>query len=97
MEIVGTPTVYDREVKLRIYARSGVPEAWPVDLNERIVEVYASLFALAIRRHDKHALPRTLLIPYSFLNFRRCSPTFTDLKCYPAYARLNSSMSSFFI
>jgi Uma2 family endonuclease len=31
---------YDRGVKLRLYARSGVPEVWLVDLNRESVEVH---------------------------------------------------------
>ena len=42
VEVGDTSAAYDREVKLPLYARSGVPEVWLVDLNESIVEVYAA-------------------------------------------------------
>jgi hypothetical protein len=33
---------YDREVKVPLYALSGAPEAWVVDLASGAIEVYAS-------------------------------------------------------
>lgn len=42
VEVADTSAAYDREVKLPLYARSGVPEVWLVDLNESAVEVYAA-------------------------------------------------------
>jgi Uma2 family endonuclease len=32
---------YDRNVKLALYARAGVPEAWLVDLRAGVVEVHS--------------------------------------------------------
>jgi Uma2 family endonuclease len=40
VEVADTSASYDREVKLPLYARSGVPEIWLVDLNTGIIEVY---------------------------------------------------------
>lgn len=40
VEVGDTSAAYDREVKLPIYARSGVPEVWLVDLNEDVIEAY---------------------------------------------------------
>lgn len=40
VEVSDTSASYDREIKLPLYARFGVPEVWLVDLNTRIVEVY---------------------------------------------------------
>ena len=38
IEVSDTTTRYDRETKLPLYARSGVQEAWVVDLQNRAVE-----------------------------------------------------------
>ena len=36
---------YDRDVKLPLYARAGIPEAWLVDLQGRRLTVYRNLGA----------------------------------------------------
>ncbi len=41
IEVSDTTLSYDRNVKLPLYARSGVPEAWIVDLAGRKVEVHS--------------------------------------------------------
>lgn len=38
MEVADTTLPYDREVKLPLYARAGIPEAWLIDLGGSIVE-----------------------------------------------------------
>ena len=35
-----TTQKYDRETKLPLYASYGIPEAWIVDLKEKIIEVH---------------------------------------------------------
>ncbi|PWB46365.1 MAG: Uma2 family endonuclease [Candidatus Methylomirabilota bacterium] len=40
VEVAETSAGYDREVKLPLYARSGIAEVWLVDLTEGRVEVY---------------------------------------------------------
>jgi Uma2 family endonuclease len=40
VEVADTTVEHDRSVKLPLYATTGVPEAWLVDLNSRRVEVY---------------------------------------------------------
>lgn len=40
IEVADTSAAYDREVKLPLYARAGVPEVWLVDLAEERIEVY---------------------------------------------------------
>ncbi len=40
VEIADTSTGYDREVKVPLFARAGIPEAWLVDLAARRLEVY---------------------------------------------------------
>jgi Uma2 family endonuclease len=38
----GTSLKYDRTVKLRLYARAGIPEYWIVDANAETLEIYRS-------------------------------------------------------
>lgn len=40
VEISDTTLSYDRTVKLRLYARAGIPEYWILDVNNRRMEVY---------------------------------------------------------
>jgi Uma2 family endonuclease len=41
IEVSDTTLSYDKNAKLPIYARAGLPEAWIVDLGGRKVEVHA--------------------------------------------------------
>ena len=41
VEVSDTSTSYDREVKMPMYARHGIPEVWLVDIEAGLVEVYA--------------------------------------------------------
>jgi Uma2 family endonuclease len=40
VEVADTSLPYDRGVKLLLYARSGIPEVWLVDLSNETIEVY---------------------------------------------------------
>jgi Uma2 family endonuclease len=40
IEVSDSTLLTDREDKLPIYARAGIPEVWIVNLNERVVETY---------------------------------------------------------
>ncbi|MFN3476612.1 MAG: Uma2 family endonuclease [Candidatus Methylomirabilales bacterium] len=40
VEVAETSTDYDRDLKLPLYARSGIPEVWLVDLAGELIEVY---------------------------------------------------------
>jgi Uma2 family endonuclease len=40
IEVADTTVRYDREVKIPIYARYGIPEVWLIDLQAESVEVY---------------------------------------------------------
>lgn len=40
VEVADTSLRYDRETKLPLYAKAGVPEAWLVDLQNGVVEVH---------------------------------------------------------
>ncbi|MBC7104848.1 MAG: Uma2 family endonuclease [Firmicutes bacterium] len=42
VEVVETSAPYDREVKVPLYARAGIPEVWLADLAEGCVEVHRS-------------------------------------------------------
>ena len=42
IEVADSSLWYDRTVKGRLYAEAGIPEYWIVNVEERIVEVYAS-------------------------------------------------------
>jgi Uma2 family endonuclease len=42
VEVAESSLAYDRETKAPLYASSGVPEYWNVDVNERRIEVHAS-------------------------------------------------------
>ncbi|MGH9761554.1 MAG: Uma2 family endonuclease [Blastocatellia bacterium] len=41
IEVSDTSLAYDREVKLHLYARPGIPEVWIVDLASRCIEVHS--------------------------------------------------------
>lgn len=40
IEVADTSVRFDRETKVPLYARHGIPEVWLIDLNARRVEVY---------------------------------------------------------
>jgi Uma2 family endonuclease len=40
VEVADTSLTYDRETKIPLYAESGIPEAWLVDLNSDTISVY---------------------------------------------------------
>jgi Uma2 family endonuclease len=40
VEVADTSLAYDRETKIPLYAESGIPEAWLVDLNSDTISVY---------------------------------------------------------
>jgi Uma2 family endonuclease len=46
VEVANTSLDYDRKVKLALYARSGIPEGWIVNLATEDVEVYRSPVAI---------------------------------------------------
>jgi Uma2 family endonuclease len=41
IEVADTSVDYDRNIKLPMYARAGVPEVWLIDLSSEVVELYA--------------------------------------------------------
>ena len=42
VEVAETSLAFDRSVKQALYARSGIPEYWIVDLEDRALEIYRS-------------------------------------------------------
>ena len=40
IEVADTTIEYDREVKLPLYANSGIAEVWIINLNQEVIEVY---------------------------------------------------------
>lgn len=42
IEVAESSLTYDREIKLPLYARAGVPEAWLVDLKAQLVSVHST-------------------------------------------------------
>ena len=68
VEVADTSGAYDREIKLPLYARTGVPEVWVVDVVRGVVEVFRrpALRAYRVRRELRRgqrvspaAFPRT--------------------------------------
>jgi Uma2 family endonuclease len=53
IEVADTSLAYDREVKLPLYARSGIPEVWLVDLQSGVVEVHSGATPEGYRTIEK--------------------------------------------
>ena len=65
VEVADTSVNYDRDVKMRLYAQAGIPEAWLVSLPDGWIEVYTEpspVGYLSMRR----ALPGASLAPQAF-------------------------------
>ena len=45
VEVAETSLAYDREVKVPLYGRYGIPEFWLINLRDNVVEVYRRPFA----------------------------------------------------
>ena len=62
IEVADTSLTYDRRTKLPLYARSGIAEAWLVDLVNHVVEVHTVPTAAGYERTERFAgaalLPR---------------------------------------
>ena len=56
-EVAETSLRYDRELKLPIYARAGIPEVWIVDLNDRVLRVFQQPEGGAYRTSQEIAEP----------------------------------------
>jgi Uma2 family endonuclease len=60
VEVSDSTARYDREVKVPLYARHGVPEVWVVDLDDRVLRVYRSPAAGEYTEIRTHAEPGVL-------------------------------------
>jgi Uma2 family endonuclease len=76
VEVADTSLPYDREVKLRLYARAGIREVWLVDLTRNQVEVHLEPAPDGYRRSETRragdrlaptALPEVSLSPAEIL------------------------------
>lgn len=65
VEVADSTLLTDREDKLPIYARAGIPEVWIVNLPERIVEVYTAPESGAYT-HTRRVRPGDPLAPAAF-------------------------------
>ena len=54
VEVSDTTLSYDKNVKLPLYARAGIPEAWIVDLQGDVVEVHAGPRAYGYARTSRY-------------------------------------------
>jgi Uma2 family endonuclease len=50
IEVADTTAVFDRDVKVPLYARSGIAETWLIDLGENTIEVYRAPAAAGYRQ-----------------------------------------------
>ncbi|MBI2502504.1 MAG: Uma2 family endonuclease [Candidatus Latescibacteria bacterium] len=50
VEVADTSVAYDRDIKIPLYARAGIPQVWLVHLPDESVEVYAQPSAGAYRQ-----------------------------------------------
>lgn len=62
IEVSDSTIVYDREVKIPLYAEANIIEVWLVDINEQIVEVYQQPTAAGYQDMQKFASGQTLSI-----------------------------------
>ncbi len=60
VEVAHSSLRYDRNVKLPLYARSGVPEVWIVDVEARALDVYREPSADGYHLHDRRSTGDTV-------------------------------------
>ena len=60
VEVSESTARYDREIKVPLYARHGVPEVWVVDLDERTLRIYGAPLAGAYTRVSATTTPGVL-------------------------------------
>jgi len=65
VEVAETSVEYDRNVKVPLYARAGIPEAWLVSLPDRWIEVYREPSALGYKS-IRRAMPGETMSPLAF-------------------------------
>jgi len=57
VEVADSTLRYDRDMKMPLYARHGIPEAWLVDLTSRVLHVYRAPQAGAYAQVTAHRTP----------------------------------------
>jgi len=67
IEVADTTLAYDREIKIPLYARAGIPEAWVVDLAADRIEVFEDPIAGQYTR-VRSASRGDMLTPLKFPN-----------------------------
>ena len=60
IEVADTSAEYDREVKVPLYARAGVPEVWVLDLGPGVADVYRQPALEGYREHRRLGTADTL-------------------------------------
>lgn len=65
IEVAESSLRYDREIKIPLYARYGVPEAWLVDIEQRSLNIFRAAAAGAYT--EVVAMPRPVLVTISAL------------------------------
>ena len=63
IEVSDTTILSDRNVKIPLYARAGIPEAWLVNLPKKMIEVYYDLVAGRYRKCLKFKRGEVLVSP----------------------------------
>ena len=53
IEVADASLSYDRNIKLPLYARAGIPEVWIVDLNDEIIERHTNPSGSIYRHIEK--------------------------------------------
>ena len=61
IEVADTSLLKDRNVKVPLYARAGIPETWLVNLPKQLIEVYFDLHNGKYRKCRKHKCGETIV------------------------------------
>ena len=68
IEVADFSIEYDRDVKIPLYSGAGIPEAWLVDLSQRVIEIYRAPSAAGYRE-VRILHPGDPLSPQAFPDF----------------------------
>ena len=66
VEVADSSILYDRDTKIPLYARHGIPEVWLVDLNGAAVEVFRDPAPEGHTRVTKHEALDAVVSPQAF-------------------------------
>jgi Uma2 family endonuclease len=70
VEIADSSTQYDREVKLPLYARHGIPEYWIINVPEQRIEVYIEPDVAGACYQESQLVSGGILAPLCFPDIR---------------------------